>query len=81
MKRIVMIQTADGVVHTDQHTAQKHVEKQYGDIICKLAGDLANIDKYSKAIQYIEANLALFVRLHDLKLDMSFTNEDHHEED
>jgi hypothetical protein len=70
MKKIIAYQTNDGEVFTDYRDAKRHAEKRYGDLLLKLASALRQIDKYSAAVEYIEANLSQFVTLTYLKNDL-----------
>lgn len=75
MKKIDMYQTLDGVNHADFFTAKKHAEKMYADELGALSREVLKLDsKYLATIGFIDHNLNRFVKLQQLKDDISLIN-------
>lgn len=70
MRTITRVETFDGAVHTGAAAARKHLDKLYGTELTRVAGHLAQIDKYQAACEYIDGNLGVFVYMHQIKQDM-----------
>lgn len=73
MRQIDAWQTSDGAVFTEKHKAIHHAEERYGNALTKLAHEVALIDKYTRAVDWIEANLSRFVELSCLSDDRQVT--------
>lgn len=77
MKWVAMVRTSDGVLHDDKPKADKHAEQRYGEALTRIAHELVHTDgKYSKVIEYIDANLEKFAELHALKRDIELEKTD-----
>lgn len=62
--------TSDEKMHLTQAAAEHHADERYGEVVCKLAHELARLDKYTQFQQFVEENLPRFVQLSALKADM-----------
>lgn len=71
MKSITMFQTYDGAVHPSQKAAKHHLDVKHGDLLSRIAGKLAGIDKYVATGDWVDANLDQFLELDRIKKDMT----------
>jgi len=70
MIEILKYKTLDDKEHETIENAQKHLEKEYGNLICKIANDIIKTDcKYINILEYIDNNLNLFIELKNIKED------------
>lgn len=69
MKKVEAWVTSDGVVHTDPERARSHAEERYGNLLTKLAGEVARTDKYMAACEWLEANAGRLAELEALRRD------------
>ena len=60
MERITMFRTSCGSTFKTEKEARKHCENRMGAIVTLCAGQLAQIDKYSAACDFVEKHLADF---------------------
>jgi hypothetical protein len=80
MEKLTAYRTSDGQVFLSKREADHHAGNRYGELVTKLASQIANIDKYSKAIEWIEDNLGNFQLLLDLNSDQLLPKEDRDED-
>ena len=64
-------------MHQSKTDAFRHLDKKYGDVLCKISREISILDsKYSKIIDYIDNHLSYFQTLIDLKKDMNLEGEE-----
>lgn len=68
MKKIILIQTYDGVKHTDHDAALRHLDRKYGEIMAKVCHEIFQRN-YLTAQDYIDENLFLFNELIKIRDD------------
>ena len=68
MREVKRVQTHDGKLFLSEKEAGKHLEHEYGELICKVAREITN-RKFVDVTEYIDANLDLFVQLNRIKND------------
>lgn len=78
MKRIIKIQTQDGMIHNSVREAKNHADKLYGNKLCNLAHNALKQLKYKDMTEFIHNNLHEFVELQRLAQDLKM--EDNQEE-
>lgn len=76
MRQVVKIQTRDGVLHDSPEDARRHADRVYGEALTRLAHRAVALDKYTKMVDFLDANLDAFVELKALKQDMEMENRD-----
>jgi hypothetical protein len=80
MFKIELIQTFDGKRHESKKDALRHLDKVYGDKICKIGRDISQLieykDRYVKITEFIDENLNLFNELSRIKADMEIEEEE-----
>lgn len=79
MRRTTMYRTYDGSLHETQQRAKDHAKKVYGDFLTTIAHALCKLEKYSKILDYLDANTETLAHLKTLKEDT--TLEPGYEED
>jgi hypothetical protein len=57
MKKVTRWETFNGHSHNDQDDVRDHLDNLRGEIICKMAAALSQIDKYTAAIKYLDSHL------------------------
>lgn len=63
----------DGEFHKDQEAALRHLDRIYGNRMCKICGKLAQME-YAAVTVFVDENLDLFAELINLKKDMQMKN-------
>lgn len=77
MKRTAAYVTSDGEIHLNESKAKRHAENRYGDAVTALAHKMVHAaDKYTRAIDFIEANIDAFVELKALSDDRKIEGDD-----
>lgn len=76
MRRLTAWQTSDGRVFTDERAAANHAEERYGSALIALAHEVARIEKYRAACDFIEAALPRFLELAALAADREISADD-----
>ena len=71
----IMYKTFDGMLHESQWHAQKHLDKLYADVLCKLSRDLIQLN-YTQHCEYIDSNLNLFQQLIVINNDIKLITDD-----
>jgi hypothetical protein len=72
MRKVTKYQTCDCEEHLSMDDALRHLDKVYGDKLCKIGHELVKCDgKYSKMTEFIDNNLHLFEELSKIKSDMT----------
>lgn len=76
MKLIQRIETFDGETHEGWAGAKSHLDKLHADLLSKISSNLcaACNGKYVATGNWIDANLDLFLQLHQIKADMALSN-------
>lgn len=59
MKKVVLVETFDGVRHETVKKAADHLQNLYGDALTKLGHKLAATNKYTQIMSVLQANLDL----------------------
>lgn len=75
MKVIQRFQTSDGILHETHEKAHKHADNRYGNALTHQAQKLLEIHKYKAMIEYLEANLPIFLEIQKLKDDIEMESE------
>lgn len=75
MKKVVRVQTMDGVLHEDLRRARHYADERYGNALTQLAGKAVSVEKYTKMVEFIDAHLVDFVFLKALKDDLTLEDE------
>jgi hypothetical protein len=69
VKLIQMIQVRDGRMFESVDAARQYLDRQYGDLITKIAREVTN-RRFTEVTEYIDSNLGLFAELKGIKADM-----------
>jgi len=64
-----MYRTSDGVLHETEQKARAHCENNMGKILSLRGGQLAQIDKSSAAVDFLEKHLADFTLAHKWQME------------
>jgi hypothetical protein len=70
MRRVVKIQTMDGILHDTESSAKHYADVMYTSAICVLASAIGQLTKYQDIKDYIHQNLDKFVAAKQLRDDM-----------
>lgn len=70
MERVTMFKTSDGAMHKTERDARIHCENQMGAIISLRGGQLVQIDKYSKTVDFLQEHLADFAKAYAWQCEM-----------
>jgi len=76
MKWVRNVQTRDGTLHNNVLRATEHAERLYGEALSRLAHRAVAVEKYSKMMEFIDANLDAFIELKALKADTTLAQSD-----
>lgn len=67
--------TFDGELHSSEETAEAHLDKLHGDIICAMARAIVETNgKYVAIIGVLDSNLGCFSKLLDIAKDRTVTH-------
>jgi hypothetical protein len=70
-----MVRTADGKLHEDERAAMRLAEARYADRLSRVAdGLVAQNGKHVATGNWVDANLAAFLELAELKRDTEMEN-------
>ena len=72
--------TADGCIFTNEREARRHAEERYGDALTKLARELCRVGKYTKVIEWLEANEERLAELARRRADLVLHSSEENEE-
>ena len=77
MKLLTKVQTFDGALHANHDAATRHLDRLYGDAICKLSSRMITETegKYMRIQEFIDDNLSAFEELIKIKQDMTVEDE------
>jgi hypothetical protein len=69
--------TVDGVEHDSEKKARSYCDDKMGEILCKLAGRMTHLNKYSEFMTFLEENLETLVEARRWKDEsLSSVNDD-----
>lgn len=70
MNKVTKYKTLDDKEHDSIESAQKHLDKEYGNLISKISHNIIKTEcKYINIMNYIDSNLDLFIELNNIKRD------------
>ena len=79
MKKIIVYETSDNVLHKSLSEAVNHADKRYGAQLSKMAHELVAIEKYTQMMDKLDSyrgSMQLLIDLaQDLKLESNFDDE------
>lgn len=76
MQAVTMYRTFDGKLHASAAAARTYLEGLYGNALCGVAHRLVNetAGKYTKTVDFLDANLAALVEISKIKQDMELVD-------
>lgn len=81
MQYVTKVQTADGRLHDNSKEATRHLDRIYGEKLSALSHGIVKTDwKYRAILEFIDANLPLFVELQGIKTDMELPRDEETEQ-